>query len=206
MDIDKRELSFLSPRLADLMVEKCSVRDFPSNTEILREEQYVKVIPIVLRGLVKVFSRFNERELLLYYIEPSQSCIMSVHAALKNAPSKVWASTEEETRLLLIPVEHLPTWIREFPDFNELIFNQYNLRYSELLDTIGHLLIDKMDKRLYEHLKKKSTLRNDNLLRISHGRLADELGTAREVITRMLKKLEIEGKVEQNREGIKIIG
>ncbi len=115
------------------------------------------------------------------------------------------ASTEEDSRLLLIPVELLPEWIREFPDFNELIFNQYNLRYSELLDTIGHLLTDKMDKRLYEHLKKKSVLRNDSQLRISHSQLADELGTAREVITRMLKKLEIEGKVTQGREGIKII-
>jgi CRP/FNR family transcriptional regulator len=205
MEIDKRELSFLSPRLADLMVSRCSVREFPANAEILREEQYVKVLPLVLSGLVKVFSKFNDRELLLYYIEPAQSCIMSFYAALKNKPSKVWASTEEDSRLLLIPVELLPEWIREFPDFNELIFNQYNLRYSELLDTIGHLLTDKMDKRLYEHLKKKSVLRNDSQLRISHSQLADELGTAREVITRMLKKLEIEGKVTQGREGIKII-
>ena len=163
-------------------------------------------MPIVINGLVKVYSRFDEKELLLYYIEPAQSCVMTFYAALKNTPSKVFATTEEESEVLLLPVQHLPNWLKEYPDFNELFYNQFNLRYTELLDTIGHLLLDRMDKRLYDYLKKKLELTNSNSITMSHSQIANELGTAREVITRVLKKLETDGKVLQNAGEIRIIG
>ena len=198
MELDRRILSFLNPDLVEKILEESTSKEFSKGTEILREEQYVKVLPIVLKGLVKVYSRFEEKELLLYYIEPAQSCIMSFYAALKNTPSKVFATTEEDSLILLIPVQHLPNWLIEYPDFNELFYNQFNLRYSELLDTIGHLLLDKMDKRLYDHLKKKSDLTKSNSVKMSHSQIANELGTAREVITRVLKKLETDEKVVQN--------
>lgn len=204
MENIKKRLSFLKPQLIDNIIEVSNVKNIPNGTEILKEEQYVKVLPIVLEGLVKVYSKFNEKELLLYYIEPSQSCVMTFYAALKNTPSKVYATTEEDSKILLIPVQHLSTWLKVYPDFNELFYNQFNLRYSELLDTIGHLLLDKMDKRLFEHLKKKLRLSNTTTVKMSHNQLANELGTVREVITRVLKKLETDGKVEQTHEGIKI--
>ena len=102
MQIDNKILSFLSPDLADKILSESTVQEFPKGFEILREQQYVKVLPIVISGLVKVYSRYDERELLLYYIEPSQSCVMSFYAALKNAPSKVYAETEEDSKILLI--------------------------------------------------------------------------------------------------------
>lgn len=206
MDFDRKILSFLKPDLLDKILRESGIREIPKGTEILREQQYVKVLPIVINGLVKVYSRFEERELLLYYIEPAQSCVMTFYAALKNTPSKVFAITEEDSRLLLIPVHHLPGWLKEYPDFNELFYNQFNLRYSELLDTIGHLLLNKMDKRLFDHLKKKSELTNSNSVKMSHNQIANELGTAREVITRVLKKLESEGKVIQQAGEIRITG
>jgi CRP/FNR family transcriptional regulator, anaerobic regulatory protein len=206
MDFDRKILSFLKPDLLDKILRESGIREIPKGTEILREQQYVKVLPIVINGLVKVYSRFEERELLLYYIEPAQSCVMTFYAALKNTPSKVFAITEEDSRLLLIPVHHLPGWLKEYPDFNELFYNQFNLRYSELLDTIGHLLLNKMDKRLFDHLKKKSELINSDSIKMSHNQIANELGTAREVITRVLKKLESEGKVIQQAGEIRITG
>lgn len=174
--------------------------------EILREQQYVKVLPVVIRGLVKVYSRFQEKELLLYYIEPAQSCVMTFYAGLNQTPSKIFAQTESEVELLLIPVSLLPRWVKEYPEFNTLFYHQYNLRYAELLDTIGHLLIDKMDKRLFEHLQKKWELTGKQPIRMSHGQIASELGTSREVVTRVLKKLEIDGKVRQEKEGIWVTG
>ncbi|NHM07849.1 Crp/Fnr family transcriptional regulator [Flavobacterium sp. CYK-4] len=205
MTVDRKILSFLKPDLVEKIIQESSVKELPKGTEILREQQYVKVLPIVINGLVKVYSRFDEKELLLYYIEPAQSCVMTFYAALKNTPSKVFAITEEDSKLLLIPVQLLPNWLREYPDFNELFYNQFNLRYSELLDTISHLLLDRMDKRLYDHLKKKLELTGSASIIMSHNQLANELGTAREVITRVLKKLENEGKIEQNSGEIKII-
>lgn len=205
MEFERKILHFLKPALVDKIVNECSVVEFSKGTEILREQQHVKLLPIVISGLVKVYSRFEEKELLLYYIEPAQSCVMTFYAALKNTPSKVFAITEEDSKVLLIPVQLLPSWLKEYPDFNELFYNQFNLRYSELLDTIGHLLLDRMDKRLYDHLKKKLELMSGNSIVMSHNQLANELGTAREVITRVLKKLETDGKVIQKSGEIKVI-
>lgn len=206
MELDRRIFSFLKPDLVEKILQESTIKEFSKGTEILREQQYVKVLPIVINGLIKVYSRFEEKELLLYYIESAQSCVMTFYAALKNTPSKVFAITEENSKVLLIPVQLLPNWLKEYPDFNELFYNQFNLRYTELLDTIGHLLLDRMDKRLYDHLKKKLELTNSNSIIMSHNQIANELGTAREVITRVLKKLETEGKVIQNAGEIRIIG
>jgi len=206
MEFDKNILSFLHHELLDEILSESSIRLFPKGTEILKEEQYVKTLPIVIDGLVKVYSRFDEKELLLYYIEPAQSCVMSFYAALKNTPSRVFAETEEDSKILLIPVQYLPKWLKEYPQFNELFYNQFNLRYSELLDTISHLLLDKLDKRLFEHLIRKTELADKKSIKISHSQLANELGTAREVISRVMKKLEIEKKVMQHRGEITILG
>lgn len=206
MDFDKKILSFLKPELVDTILQASTIQEFPKGTEILREDQYIKVLPLVVSGLVKVYSRFDEKELLLYYIEPNQSCVMTFYAALKNTPSKVFATTETDSTIILIPVSFLPNWLNTYPELNELFYNQYNLRYSELLDTISHLLLDKMDKRLYDYLKKKIELTNNQAIKISHNQIANELGTAREVITRVLKKLETEEKVFQGADGIKLIG
>jgi len=205
MDFDKSILSFLKPDLVDTILAEADIKFFPKGTELLREEQYVKVLPIVVDGLVKVYSRFDERELLLYYIEPAQSCVMSFYAALKNTPSKVFAVTEEDSKIVLIPVQYLPKWLHDYPQFNELFYEQFNLRYSELLTTISNLLLDKMDKRLLDHLIRKTEITNNKTIKISHGQLANELGTAREVVSRVMKKLETEGKVTQNAGEITIL-
>jgi CRP/FNR family transcriptional regulator, anaerobic regulatory protein len=201
----KKQLSFLHPKLAEEILNHSSIKEFAKGTRILSEDQYIKVVPIVLEGLVKVYSVFGERELLLYYIEPTQSCVMSFSAALANKPGRVYAVTEEDSKILLLPVHKLSFWIKHFPDFNELFYHQYDLRYSDLLETIEHLLINRMDKRLLDYLKQKSLLTNQNPIKISHVQIANELGTAREVITRIIKKLETEGLLIQNQNGIKII-
>jgi len=205
LHFDRKILSFLKPELIDTILENAILKQFEEGSELLKERQYIQFLPIVVAGLVKVYSSFDEKELLLYYIEPSQSCVMTFSAALKNTPSKVFATVEEKSTVILIPIKHLPKWIKEYPDFNELFYNQYNLRYLELLNTIGHLLNDKMDKRLYDHLKKKSSLTNNRPIKMSHSQLALELGTAREVVSRVLKKLENANKIEQSTSGIHII-
>ncbi len=162
-------------------------------------------MPLVIDGLIKVFSRFNERELLLYYIKPNESCVMSLSASINNEPSKVFAITEEDTKVLLLPVNKISGWVKTFPKLNMLFLQQYNLRYLELLDTIHHVLISKMDERLYDYLAVKAKLKNQDTLKISHNKIASDLGTAREVISRVMKKLEAEGKVKQLTNEIKIL-
>jgi len=196
---------YLKPDLISEIVKVSVLKEIPGNNTILRAGQYVKVIPIVTKGLIKVFSRYQDKDLLLYYIRPNESCIMSFAASLKNEASRVYAVTEEDTTAILLPVDKIDTWIRQFPDFNTVFFQQYNQRYTELLDTISHLLFNKMDQRLYDYLKRKYQLTSKNPIKISHRQIANDLGTAREVISRVMKKLEGEGKVKQHTSSVEII-
>jgi len=198
-------LARLDPDLATEMKKRSVVQEIPKGAVLLREGQYVKVIPLVLSGLIKVFTSHEDKELLLYYIRPDESCIMSFSASLKNEPSRVIAIAEEDTKALLLPVDSVAGWTREYPAINHLFFQQYNLRYSELLDTIHHVLFDKMDKRLYDYLKEKVQVTGQNPLSISHRQIANELGTAREVVSRTMKKLENSDLVKQHNSGIELL-
>jgi CRP/FNR family transcriptional regulator len=181
------------------------IKDFSAQTEILREGQYVKYVPLVLEGAVKVFTRHEDKELLLYYIESGESCIMSFNAGLKSTASKVFAVADEKALLLLLPVERLNEWVRSFPSLNELFFNLYDQRYASLLDTINHLLYSRLDQRLYNYLLETARQKNSKIINVRHRQMAAELGTAREVISRVMKKLEQEGKVKQLQGGIEIL-
>lgn len=200
-----KALAHLNPDLVSEIISSALTKEIPRDNEILRKGQYVKVIPIVVEGLIKVFTRHEDKELLLYYIRPSESCIMSFAASIKNEPSEVFAITEEDTTALLLPVDKVAIWTKQFPDINALFFQQYNLRYSELLDTIHHVLFYKMDKRLFDYLQEKASITKNNPLKMSHRQIANELGTAREVISRTMKKLETEKLVKQHSNGIEIL-
>lgn len=203
--MNQQPFSSLPAALLRQIEEQCPPRRFDAGVELLREGQYVGAIPLVLKGLVKVYTRYEERELLLYYIEPQESCIMSFSAGMDQQPSQVYAQTEAPSELLLLPIEEVRRWMRDYPAFNGLFFQQYRQRYSELLETIHHVLFNKLHVRLYEHLKRKARLRATDELALSHQQLADELGTVREVITRTLKKLESEGLVRQNGQRIELL-
>lgn len=197
------ELSF-SKTLKEKIMESSEIMEIPGGTEIMQEGQYVKVIPIVLHGLVKVFTRHEDKELLLYYIKPNETCIISFNAALTNSSSKAFALTEQYSKVLLMPSEKVFHWINEFPELINLFFNQYNDRYNELIEMVNTVLFEKMDKRLFEYLLTASKVSNNDTIKKSHQQIANDLGTAREVITRVLKKLEYENKLIQNQNGITI--
>ncbi len=209
MSLDIAEIKKYLPVFTEELMSEIAnyglIKEIPEGVEILKEGQYIKAIPIVLEGLVKVFTRMEEKELLLYYIGPAQSCIMSFSAGMSNAPSRIFAFTEDASIILLLPSDKLGKWVKQYPAINELFFQQYNLRYTEMLDTINSLLFDKMDQRLYNYLLEKSKLKGEKILTVRHKQIAGELGTAREVITRVMKRLEQEGKVRQLPEGIQII-
>jgi len=204
--IDEKFLTGLFPSYSAALLgeinENAVIKTIPENTEILREGQYIKVIPLVISGLIKVFTRYEDKELLLYYIEPRESCIMSFSAGLRNEPSKIYAVTEESTTALLLPIDKVVHWTKQYPDINVLFFQQFNLRYSDLLDTINQLIFNQLDKRLLDYLVKRTSLSRSDSLKISHRQIASELGTAREVISRLMKKLEQEGKVRQQNNNI----
>lgn len=201
----RKDFYYLGKELLDEIEEFGTLADIPANTEVLSEGKYVKVVPIVIKGLIKVFSSYEDKELLLYYIQPMESCIMSFNACLRNEPSNVIGITEEDTQAVLLPSEKVIQWVKKHPALNSLFYQQYNVRYSDLLDTINNLLFYKLDHRLMEYLNQKSEITGKGILDLTHRQIASEMGTAREVVSRILKKLEKEGKLELLGKGIKLM-
>jgi CRP/FNR family transcriptional regulator, anaerobic regulatory protein len=204
-NIIKQKLGYLGAELLNEIESYATISTVNADTLLVKEGQYIKAIPIVLSGLVKVFTRFRDKELLLYYIQPKESCIMSFSACLKNEPSKIVAIAEEETELLMLPVEKVGEWVKKYNSINQLFFQQYNLRYSELIDTINHLLFDKLDQRVYDYLKEKTIITGAKQLTIRHKQIAADLGTVREVVSRILKRLEAEQRIRQTEGTIEIL-
>ncbi|WP_347203270.1 Crp/Fnr family transcriptional regulator [Nonlabens sp.] len=141
----------------------------------------------------------------MYYIKASESCVMSFAAGIKNSTSDIFAQTLEETELLLIPANSLKTWLKNYPQLNVLFNAQYDMRYADLLHTLENMVFHKMDERILLILKDKAVLIASNVIKISHQALADDLATSREVISRVLKKLEREGKLILSHQSIKIL-
>lgn len=201
----REHLSFFSEELIEELEKYGSLVELDEGTEVLREGQYVKMIPIVLKGAIKVFTRGEEKELLLYNIEPGESCVMSFMAGLNNSSSKVFAIAEEDSSVFLIPSSKLQQWVKTHPSLNQLFFSLYEQRYTSLLETINHLLYNKLDARIYQYLLEKVKHKQSRLVEIRHRQIATELGTAREVVSRLIKKLEQEGKLRQVQNGIEIL-
>ncbi len=186
------------------LMKESTISEFPSDVFLVREGHFVKVVPIVIEGLIKVYSGENDKEVLLYYIQPGETCIMSFSAVLNNEKSKVLAVTKEKTTAILLPAEKISAWLLEFPILNKLFYQQYGYRYTQMIETIHHLLFDKLDKRLLDYLKEKASLSHSNAIKISHKEIAIDLGTAREVVSRLLKKLENQQLVKQHPDRIEI--
>lgn len=198
------KFKYLGKELISELLAVSGIKQFPPGTELVREGQYVKYIPIVLSGLVKVYTQFEDKELLLYYIKPEQSCIMSFSSCINNDKSKIFAITEEESSILLIPSEKIPKLLLEYPAINKLFYQQYDLRYSELVDTIHQMLYYKLDRRLLDYLSEKIKITGKNPIKISHKEIANDLGTAREVVSRLVKKMERQNLLKQYHDSIEL--
>jgi CRP/FNR family transcriptional regulator len=208
MDIQKELMTrfgYLGQELISRISELSALTEFEPGTELVRYGQYTKVVPILLHGLVKVYTRLEEKDLLLYYIQPEQSCIMSFSSCINHEKSKIVAITEEKSLLLLMPSDEVVKWIKEFPQLNVLFFNQYDLRYHELVENMHQLIYHKLDQRLLDFLRDRIRITGKNHVKLSHKEIANELGTAREVVSRLLKKLEKSGMVVLSQEGLALL-
>ena len=173
---------------------------------IFNENTYVKAIPIVISGSVKVMRTDDEgKEILLYYIKAGESCIMSFLGGIHHDMSKVKAVAEEKTEILFIPVDKVTELIKEYPEWLDYIFRLYHKRFEELLDVVNAVAFKKMDERLLNLLRKKTENSGTKTLNVTHEQLASELGTARVVVSRLLKQMEDESLVKLGRNRVTLL-
>lgn len=192
--------------MRDKLLSYGTVKTFNEGDIILNENAYVKVIPIVIHGSIKVLRTEEDgHEILLYYIQPGESCIMSFLGGMHHETSKIKAVAEEETEILLIPIDKVGELIKEFPEWLDYIFRLYHKRFEELLQIVNSIAFKKIDERLLDLLKKKSELSGNMSLSVTHEQLANELGTARVVVSRLLKQMEKNGLVTLGRNNITLL-
>jgi len=184
-------ISFRQKELEEELTESTQTIHLNAGDELLRENSYIRSIPVLNTGLIGVYRTDEDgKEILLYYIKPGESCIMSFLAGIHQDTSKVKAIAEEDSEIMLIPIEKVSSWVRKYPEWSDYIFKLYHHRFEELLNVVNAIAFQKMDERILNHLKKKSQLSRSNELNITHQQLADELGSTREVVSRLLKQLE----------------
>jgi len=165
-------------------------------TILIREGEFVKYIPLVITGSVKVCKENSEGgEYLLYYINVGESCIMSAISCTKNQESSIKAITEETTEILLIPAAYATKFGQKYSTWNEYFFELFNLKYHELIHIINVLTFSRKDVRLLQYLQQRAKLKGSNIVHDTHQNIANDLGSSREVTSRLLKKLEKEGKL-----------
>lgn len=192
--------------MVDKLLAAGIVKTFAEGETILRENAYIQSIPIVLDGLIKVIQTDDDgREILLYYIAPGESCIMSFLGGIHHDTSKVKAVAEETSEILFVPIEKVSGLIKENPQWLDYIFRLYHKRFEELLDVVNAIAFHKMDERLLHFLQKKAELGLSKTIIITHEQLANELGTARVVVSRLLKQMEDQGLVQLGRNKILLV-
>ncbi|AZA51811.1 Crp/Fnr family transcriptional regulator [Chryseobacterium sp. G0201] len=192
-----------SQELIDKLYQNGIRKTYQEGDIILDENASIRSIPIVMKGLLKVIRTEEDgREILLYYIKAGESCIMSFLGGMHNEKSIVKAEVEEESEILFLPVEKVSLFIKEYPEWLDYIFRLYHKRFEELLDIINAIAFKKVDERLLHLLHKKSKLSDSKIIIITHEQLANELGTVRVVVSRLLKQLEDSGKLKLGRNKI----
>ncbi len=195
-----------SPELVEKLYQYGITKTYHEGDIILDENSSIRSIPIVMKGMMKVIRTEEDgREILLYYIKAGESCIMSFLGGMHNEKSIVKAEVEEDTEILFLPIDKVSLFIKEYPEWLDYIFRLYHKRFEELLDIINAIAFKKVDERLLNLLQKKSELSNSNTIIITHEQLANELGTARVVVSRLLKQLEEEGKLKLGRNKIQLL-
>lgn len=190
--------------LAEL--DNCAViTEVKARTEIIAPGQRINNIPILLSGSVKVYTLNDGRELLYYYIKSGESCIMTVASIFQNSVSRIYAYAEENSKFALIPVPDFLRFVKKYPMINTIFYEEYDARFTALMDMVNDAVYHKLDIRVFNYIQKQVELTGTNPVTISHKEIAAGLGTVREVVSRVLKKLVNEGHVVQHKYGIELL-
>jgi len=198
--------STFEPALIKEMQQFGEVKHFTEGDLIMDYGKYIRMMPIIVKGTIKVF-RMDEtgNEILLYYLSSNESCSMAYSCCMEAKKSEVKAIAEDDVELIAIPHLKLEEWLCKYPTWKSYIMRSFNERFLELLKSIETIAFHKLDERLISYLKEKQRLSGSSVIKASHYLIADELHTSRVVVSRLLKQLENDKKIILYRNEIKLL-
>ena len=195
--------NFVELELVEGISEYGIERDFVRGDSIIRNGEFMKYVPLIISGSIRVMREDEEgHEMLLYYLEGGNTCAMSITCCMRNEKSNIWAIAEEDSKVLLLPLEHMEAWMKKYSSWRAYIMNSYSSRMEGLLKTLDSIAFYSLDKRLLKYLSDRSHALKKNEFSITHSEIGRELNSSREAISRLLKKLETMGKIELGRNKI----
>lgn len=184
-------------------IHSMDILEIEPGQTILKEHEYIKGIPLVLEGSIKLRKMdLSGREVIFYRIQPGESCILSITSCLNEKGSHAEAITDKRTRMVVVGAGSIRTWMETYPSWRKFVVRLYYDRMADLMTLLDQVIFASVDTRLIKHLKQKAV---NNELEITHLELAGELGTAREVISRLLKQMERNKMIALERGKIKIL-
>jgi len=190
-EILEKRFPYFEPELREAIGVEGRIAELNEGYEMIREGQYIKSFPLLLEGVVRV-SRMDEdgRELLLYYLNPGEVCAMALTCCMGHTKSNIRAVAESKVLQVQIPIPCLDRWIVQFQSWKEFIMYAYRKRFDELLETIDSIAFKDMDDRLIKFFTDRYRITGSTIYSGTHQDIALLLNTSREVVSRLLKKLE----------------
>ncbi len=181
-------------------------REIEAGTEIIRTGEYIKSIPLLLSGAIKVIREYDDgEELLLYYVEEGNTCSMSMSCCVEQRKSQIKAVAELETLIIMIPIKKMEEWLGRYQGWRTFVFSNYQNRIEEVLQSLERVAFERLDERLEDYLKEKARINSEHSVYQTHKEIAEELHSSRVVISRLLKKLEQIGSIKLHRNHIELI-
>ena len=196
------QLRITEQELLKELREKSTITTHKKGDVIIKNNQYIKVLKIVLQGKVRVYQENEEREILIYYLDDMETCTLSLSACFEDCKSTVNAIVEEDSEILNIPTRYVKDWNFKYKSWNTFTTNTFRVSYNHLINQYSNLAFQPLKDRLFDYLVSKA---NNSVIKKSHQQLAKELGTTREVISRLLKVLEKNNKLHLGQKEILIL-
>ncbi|MCB0462161.1 MAG: Crp/Fnr family transcriptional regulator [Flavobacteriaceae bacterium] len=181
-------------------------KEIPEGHKLIDIGEYIRSMPLLVSGAIKILREDeNGDDLILYFLEKGDTCAMTLSCCLGQAKSEIRAIAETDSKLIMIPVAKMEEWLGKYKSWQRFILNSYHNRLSELLEAIDTIAFLKLDERLFKYLKDKAMVNHHDVIRVTHQEIASDLHTSRVVVSRLLKTLEIDGKIKLYRNSIKVI-
>ena len=198
--------SIFEEKLLEEIAQVAVLRDFEEGDILIDFGDYIKKMPLLLNGAIKILREdFDEGELLLYFLEKGDTCAMTLACCMGETKSEIRAVAEMKGQLVMIPVAKMEEWLGKYKSWRNYVFNSYNNRLKEMLSAIDNLAFMNMDERLLNYLYDKSKINKSREINTTHQDIAYDLHTSRVVISRLLKALENEGRIRLHRASIELL-
>lgn len=192
--------------LIEEIERRSSVREVEKGTIIIDYGSYIHFVPLVVRGLVKVMRENSDgKEVLLYFLSGGSTCAATFSCCMIRKRSEVKAIAEEDTTIIMIPLEAADEWMGKYTKWRNFVMSMYDQRLFAMIDTVDKLAFSKLDEKLWDYLTERVLYTDNHTVEVSHQEIADDLNASREAISRLLKKLENQDKIKIHRNKIELL-